>query len=317
MNFWKSKQGELKDAIVDRASGLSIVAILMTAMFGLFFLFYLFLNAVFGGQVDAADLIIMVLIPLTMIPLWFAEGQRYGAKRPNFIVLKKHYNDKADKIVEMQKIQKLEEFCEHDFEQRKKMYIEKRLGAVGLDAMHLELVKSLPIEQFDRKFELKIKVKVGEVEKDKLLNNLQKRTLKALIFKPCPVKPTSLATVMSGISTESTREIQDMSGRNKNVMMAVVFARMVLTFLAMSFIAFQFADGISFATFTRAFMFLTAFVTTVGTSFLCGERNVSKDKTHFYRKLTDFIYRFFEWAQIPNEPMPAPVETPQQPQNQD
>ena len=85
--------------------------------------FYLVVNIITNNDFDWIDFLFICTLQIVSYCLYFPEGEIFGCKNESFKANKDSYNDKAEKVIENNQINKLREYCEYEYQKRKERYI--------------------------------------------------------------------------------------------------------------------------------------------------------------------------------------------------
>ena len=289
-DFKNKSQQEIKL----RTSGIRFRAWSLASMLALALILYLLIDVTFKDTMNWVDFLIMLALQYSLSTLFFPEGMEFGKKDPAFMQNRKRYNDKANLLIKLQKTDGLREFCQHDYEQRMKAYFDNTLGRAGITHDEFEQIKTHQRKMFKRTNDTPFIINGKEV----FFNANQKKILHDFIFKPIKIEKNEPTTILSGIRTSTQKAIGDTSVAHRKKYNIARMSQYVLTALALAYIGYQFKDGINLATIVRSFIYLTTFIVAIVFSFVQGEENIKVYKNNFYIQLTNFIDRFFEYAQV-------------------
>ena len=293
MNF-KGYKDKTMDDVKERARGVRFRALLLAAMFAMSLIFYLFLNVALNERINVIDIAIMFVIQWVVSTVWFPEGVEFGKRDKAFVKNREAYNAKANRIITLQKTGQLREFCKVDFEERKRLYIEKMLSIADVTLSEYEILKTKPIEEFQKKG---LFIDLGN-GREILLNAKQKRILKKLIFKDLGIEKNNPDTIMSGVEIKEQCAIRNAESVYKKRVFVIRLVQSTIGAIILAYIGYQLREGLDFAVFVRAFIYFTTFIATIVVSFVQGEESIKTHKNTFLMQLTNFIDRFFEYAEV-------------------
>lgn len=238
------------------------------------------------------DFILLSVIQIITHLSYFPDGESFGSKDPLLVKNRVSYNDKANEINKNRETKLLREYCEVEFEERKKRYIQNECGAIGITIDEYGYLKN------KTKAEIK---KLKSVEYDGRLVFLTKprrHRLIKLLFKKLPIEKNNVETVMSAVENDGFRSIHDNSTRYKVVNYLMKFTKVIAWGGFLAFIGYSARDGITIETIVRMVMYLSSMIITAITSFSAGEIGQKTYKNQFYVDLCNFIDGFNEWKTL-------------------
>lgn len=284
-----SKRQDYQQGFSDRASTVRARTYILTLAIVIGLIFYFLLTIIFNAQVNIVDLIFIATIQIVVHSAYFPDGELYGARNKIYINNKKIYNLKATAVNNNRKVKELREYCEYEYEERKKQYIINELGALGISDNEFAEFKKLSPEALKTIKEYEIDGKLF------YFNRSRRKRLYALIFKKLPVEKNSPETILAACENNSNHRITDGSvaykikSHIKKVIIAIGFG------FLLAYIGFTFADGITFEKIARLVLYIVGIFTTAIMSFSRGETCSKVYKNQFYIDLSNFLDEFFEW----------------------
>lgn len=238
------------------------------------------------------DFILLAVVQSVTHVSYFPEGENYGTQDPLFMKNKESYNQKANAINENRETGLLREYCEVEYEERKKRYIQNELGAIGITVAEYEYLKS------KSKAEVK-KMKSVEIGgRITFLTKHRKKRLIKLLFSKIPVSRNNVETVMSAVENSGFGALHDGSVRYKAANYTMKFLKVTVWGGFLAFIGYSARDGITIETVVRMVMYLSSMIITAVTSFGAGEVGQKVHKRQFYVDLCNFIDGFNEWKTL-------------------
>jgi hypothetical protein len=282
---------EIKGQIKERGRYVGFTAWLTTSSLSIAVILLVFLGIGQGKGLDLVFFLLMFLVQGIMTATWLPEGKKYGERNALFMEIQKAYNAKIDRIIEEELITNLGEYCNYDFGVRYRNYFTKMLGRVGLSYDVFEKVKNLSVKNFI----------VGEmvVGGDKFtFNKIQIKTLKTLIFKPCPIQANSVETIMGGSENSEIYGIRDWSKFYEKRYLGVRGGFMIITAIITAFLGLKITEGVTMMMWIQAVLLLGGIVLSLTSAFLTGEKSKTVYKREFYIDATNFLDGFYEWNKI-------------------
>lgn len=281
-------------AVRFRAWSLTVVIIIALIL-------YFFVQVATKQEMSLIDFVLLCTLQIVVYSIYFPEGDLYGATNSTFQNNKKMYNVRATQINKSGMIGKLRDFCEYDYEKRKREYIETQCGYIGISIDELEdlkkdfenkkSVKTLEkLELFDKKDKTKSKLIFFNKSKRKILFNL--------LFKEIPVERNHPETIMSAVEYSGVEAVKDNSIRyrtrsyTKKILTAIVFG------VFFAYIGITARDGFGIAEIASIFIYLTTILTNAVMAYNAGEVCSRVYKNQFYVKLTNIIDEFLEWSGV-------------------
>lgn len=251
---------------------------------------------------DSLDLVFFVLMLVSqgiITTTWLPEGKQFGETKPLFMQTRSAYNGKVNDVISRQISMELKDYCDYDFEVRKKHYKMRMLARAALDFNDLDKVAEMQENEFYdkflfwKKFKAWDKKKVGEDEIS--LNKLQVRVLYTLIFKPLPIQANNVETIIGGATVSEVNPVKDTTSKYINKWLGGKFGILIVMSLITAYLGLRLAQGITLQAILQAIMLIMAVVTSLTSSFLTGERAITIHKRSYYVDASNFIDRFFEW----------------------
>lgn len=262
-------------------------------------IFYFLVQVATKQAISLIDFLIVSILQIVIYSTYFPDGELFGQRNTVFIKNKALYNERAAFINKEGMVGKLRDFCEYEYEKRKREYIETQCGFIGITMDELEDIK----RQFGtkeqirglEKIELKSKTNDGR-SKLVFFDKAKRKILYGLIFKEIPVERNHPETIMSAVEYSGIEALKDGSIRYKNR----AFIRRVLSAVvvggAFAYIGFTVRDGFGIAELTSILMYLTAIFTNAVMAYNTGEVCSRVYKNQFHVKLINIIDEFLEWS---------------------
>lgn len=251
--------------------------------------FYALLRVVFKNNVNLIDLIVVSIIGILVEIAYFPDGELYGSQNPIFIQNKQAYNDKATAINENRVVSELREYCDYEFEQRKKDWLKNEVSLLGLSMEEFEQIKKMPIKDIKR-------LKQAEINGQLLFfTRKSKKRLVALIYGSCPVEKNEAHTIMSACERNFAQAIKDTAQKYKVRKYLTKALTSVGIGLFFAYISYEFASGIDIAKIAKLISYISTMISTAIISYSQGETCQRVYKNAFYVDLSNFIDGFFEW----------------------
>jgi len=251
---------------------------------------------------NSLDLVFFVMMLITQGIItftWLPEGKSYGERNTLFNDTRTAYNGKVNQVFQKEISMELKEFCDYDFEVRKKNYIVRTLGKASLTLEDLERCRELPESDFYDRVLFWKKFKKWEDkqfgEEEITYNRMQVKVLYMLIFKPLPVQPNNMETIIGGATVNDVKRISDTTSKFLNKYLGGKFGLVIAMSILTAYLGLRLAQGISLQAILQAIMLIIAAVTSLTSSFLTGERAITVNKRGYYVDASNFIDRFFEW----------------------
>lgn len=260
--------------------------------------FYIMVNVTTKQSINWIDFFLLCVMQIIVHSLYFPDGELFGQKDTAFISNKQAYNVKATEINERKDIAKLRKYCDYDFEERKKRYIQNQCGLIGITTTELEILKHRPEKEIAHSRQFEIKEIIDGEEKSQLFSfsRHNSKILYALIFKPIPIERNQPETIMSAIDNNGDKAIKDKSITYKSQSyFKKIFTAVVIGGI-FAYIGYTLRDGFGFEQVVQICMYITTLFTTAVMAFSSGETCTKIHKSHFYLDLANFIDGFNEWC---------------------
>lgn len=251
---------------------------------------YIFVNITLRQSLNVVDFVFLCLVQILVHLIYFPDGDLFGQTDKVFISNKDAYNSKAKGI----SLERLREYCEYEFEQRRQEYVRTQCALIGITVDELENLKDHTEEEIMKLDKVVVKVK----DKDVIvpLSKTKRKMLRALIFEPLPVRKNRPEVITSAIdSKDESGEIKDKSIAYKKQENIKKFCITTILGLFFGFVAFKIIEGFGFAQIIQICMYLTTIFSTAVTSYTSGENCSRVYKSRFYLELSNFIDGFNEW----------------------
>ena len=267
-----------------RLRTLSLSIIIVIALFS-----YALVNITTKQSFNWVDFVFVCLIQIVSFTLYFSEGEVFGQKDKGFISNKETYNTSANDVNVNGEFSDLREYCEVEYQERKKRYIANQCGLIGITVEEFEVFNQMPEEEIKnlKKHEYNGKIK--------FFTKYQRKLLYGLVFNPIPVQKNQPETIMSAIENDGTKAIHDDSILFKRHSYFKKFFVVCIIGLIFGYVGYTLRDGFDFAKFVQIFMYLTTMFTTAIMAFSNGETCQKVYKSRFYLELNNFLESFKEW----------------------
>lgn len=266
-------------------------------------LVFYFLVNVGIKQFDPIAFFFLCCIQITIYYTYFPDGELFGKKDDGYISNETSYNEKATKINQDGQIKRLQQFCEYEYQERRKRYIANECGLIGISLEELEIFKEMTEKEI--KSLRKYTVDMGD-GKARIINftSHRRKKLYNLIYKDLPVQKNNPETIMSAVENDGTHSIQDGSIKYRIGMYIKKFFQATVIGGIFAYIGYTTKDGITIAEITQILMYLSNILINAITAFSAGETCSKVYKSRFYVELINFIDNFNEWNKTsPQEPI--------------
>ena len=262
---------------------------------------YFFVQVATKQEMSLIDFVLLCTLQIVVYSTYFPDGEIFGATNPTFVNNKKLYNKTATEINKQGMIGKLRDFCEYDYEKRKREYIETQCGYISITREELEdIKKDFTDKNSLKKLErLEIKDK-KDPSKSKLIffDKSKRRILYNLIFKEIPVERNHPETIMSAVEYSGVEAVKDNSIKYR----AKSFARKITSAIVFgaffAYIGITARDGFGIAEIASIFIYLTTIIINAVLAYNAGETCSKVYKNQFYVKLINIIDEFLEWSGV-------------------
>lgn len=296
------KINEYADGVKDRAISLRLRTLILTGMIILMLILYCIVQIVLNQRINVVDMIIIGIIQILSFSSYYPEGQNYGTGNKIFIANKKAYNEKANFVNNNQLQERLGEYCEYDYEKRKKEWYENQCGILGISLDELDKIKQSYTEDEVKKLEsIKTIRKINGKDEEVVIHfgRKHRKRLHNIIFNPCPVEKNEAKAILSACEVKQEKRIIDgsLTNTSNNVKVFILRAAMMMVFVG--YLGYMLREGFSFANIMQFFMFFGTMVGTAVTAYTQGETNIRTYKNRYYVELDGFLAGFFEWNKTP------------------
>lgn len=295
------KVNEYADGVKDRAVSLRLRTLILTGMIVVMLILYCIVQIVLNQRINVVDMILIGIIQILAFSAYYPEGQNFGTGNKVFIANKKAYNIKANYVNNHQLQEKLGEYCEHEFQKRKKEWYENQCGILGISLDELDKIKQSYTEEEVKKLESIKTMRDVKGKKEEVIIHFGKKHRKRLhriIFNPCPVEKNEAKAILSACEIKREKRIIDGSLTNTNSNINVFILRAAMMMVFMGYIGYMLRDGFSVANVMQFFMFFGTMVGTAVTAYTQGETNIRTYKNRYYVELDNFLSGFFEWSKV-------------------
>ena len=263
--------------------------------------FYFMVQVITKRELSLIDFVLLFILQIVTYSIYFPDGDIFGTTNKTFITNKKAYNLRAAIINKNSLIAKLRDFCEYEYEKRKKAYIQTQCGFIGITVEELEDLK----KEFQTKEKIKTLQKLElqdkkDPNKSRLVffDKSKRKILYGLIFKEIPVERNQPETIMSAVEYSGVEAIRDGSIRYKNRAFIKKIASAILIGGLFAYIGFTVRDGFGIAEITSILMYLTTIFANAVMAYNAGEICSRVYKNQFYVELVNFIDEFLEWSGV-------------------
>ena len=291
------EKGEMKRAIGDRFGAVRFRTWSMTIVIMVVLVFYYMANVTTKQTISWIDCVLICTVQFLAHFIYFPDGEIYGQKDPAFVQNRNNYNVKADKINMEQLHGSLREFCDYEYEERKKRYVLTQCGYIGITKDILDELHKLDKKQIKNLDYYKTKEVVNgeEVEKVIRFSNSKRKMLYNLIYKPIPVQKNHPETIMSAVENDGSQSIKDGSIGYKKRYRWLTIGRIFLIGSVMAYIGYTARNGFGIAEIVSILMCFFSLFATAVTSYNSGEQCQKVYKSRFYLELGNFIDEFMAW----------------------
>lgn len=300
------EQGEkVKKGIKDRLSSVRLRTISLTVSLVIALIFYYLVNVTTKASISWIDFLLICLVQVLAQCIYFPDGEIFGQKDEHFTNNRNSYNKKAESLNKNRYHEKLREFCEYEYEERKKRYVLNECGYIGITPKELEDLKTLSKKEIRKIDKMDVKVKNPETGKDDIktirFSHAKRRMLYNLIFKPIPVEKNHPETIMSAVENDGMRAIKDTSITYKKHSYLRKFMFAFLIGGVMAYVAYTVRENFGLAEIVSIVLCVVSLLGTAVTAFTSGEQCSKVYKSRFYLELSNFIDEFNEWNKTPIE----------------
>ena len=290
-------QGELKGKIGDRFKAVRFRTYVLTAIIVTVLVFYYMVNVATRASIAWIDFILICIVQILAHFIYYPDGKIYGQKDEVFVANRTAYNTKAKQVNTEDKHESLREFCEWEYNERKRQYVLTQCGYIGISERELEALKKKDKQELKHIEEFKWTEKVGDQEIEKVVkfSRSKRKLLYDLIYKPIPVEKNNDSTIMTAVENNKSRKITDESkpyDRNQHI------KRLLWTGLisaVMAYVIYTVRDNFGIAEFVQILLCVFSLVATAVTSYTSGEQSTRVYKSTFYLELANFLEEFLEW----------------------
>lgn len=284
---------EFTNAVKDKASAVRFRTWGLTIGILVAIILYILINVGLEQRIKPIDFTFLVIIQIVLHYAFFPDGANSGMRDTTFIANRKAYNEKATKVNQECMYGDLREYCDWEYEERKKMWVREECNLIGITDAELTLLKTKSPKEIKNLKTWEIKNEKGS----KLLffTKSKRKHLYKLLFKENPVQRNSPEFIISAVKHDPTKAITDDSKTydRKSHLAKWLIAIFWGGFLA--YLGWSLKDGISFADIVRLAMYIGSMITTSVMSFSSGEKSIKVHKSNFYISLSNYLDSFFEW----------------------
>ena len=251
---------------------------------------YIFVTLAINSKIEWIDFAITAGIQISAHFAYFADGERYGETDEFYISARKSYNDNAARIMAESTVEELREYCEVDYEQRKKDYIAEVCGAIGISVSELEEISKLPEKEIRKIKTFESKSRIVYFDRKK------RKALAKLIFGKNPVEKNQPSTILSAVDRNYADSIKDMAPLYRKASHGVRLFKSVAIGGLLAYIGYSARDGLTFEAVVKSCVFIGSMITTAVSSYISGEKASRIHRKKFYLELSLFIDAFFSWV---------------------
>ena len=281
---------EMKEEIKGRLTSVRLRTFILTITIVVCIVFYCLMQWVFTGKIDFITLFIVGLLQILTHYAYFDEGSVFGEKDKVYKANKLAYNLKATKINEEKKFGALREYCQYEFEERKKRYMFSEFAKIGISQEEFDVLK--------QKTQKEIKQLKSHEWNGRIIyfTKSRKKLLYNLIFKPIPVKANEPEFIMSAINVNLTEKIKDGSVAYTTVQHVRKILKATILAVFFSYVGITFKN-FSYMNIVEMIFYLSAVFITAIFSYSYGEKKTKVYKNILYVQLNNFMDCFEEWYQ--------------------
>lgn len=253
---------------------------------------YIFVTIGVNSKLQWIDFAITASIQIITHFAYFADGERYGETDALYISARRNYNTNASYVMTESSVEKLRDYCEVDYENRKSDYIKDTCSKLGILVSELEEISKMPAREIRR-------LKKWESNGTTIYFDMAKRrTLKKLVFGKNPVEKNHTSTVLSAIDRDYVEAIKDGSKKYRSGRHIYRLLRSVVVGGVFAYIGFCMRDGLSFEAVVKSAAFMGSMICSAISSYIAGERASREYRKQFYLELSLFLASFFSWAGV-------------------
>ena len=247
---------------------------------------YIFVTLAINSKIEWIDFAITAGIQISTHFAYFADGERYGQTDDDYVKARQSYNDNAARIMAESTVEELREYCEVDYEQRKKDYISDACGSIGISVAEFEEISKLPEKEIR-------KIKTFE-SKSRIIyfDRAKRKALVKLIFGKNPVEKNQPATILSAVDRDYVTAIRDGSNFYRKATHATKLFKSIVIGGILAYIGYNMRDGLSYAAVIKSCVFIGSMITTAVSSYIAGEKASREYRKQFYLELALFIDAF-------------------------
>ena len=289
----KEKINETGRKVGQRVLSIRVRTLTLTLAILLALVFYIIVNVTTRQAINFVDFALLCIMQILAHAMYYPDGDLFGQKSDRYVGNKKSYNDKADAVLIGGQSERLAEYCEWEYEQRKARYVKYQLGLLGINENDLEFLKGKTEKEIK-------KLKKYEYTKDGkdytvCFSKTKRNMLYDLIFKPLPVEKNNPETILSAVENDGTRRIRDNSKRYSALTWAIKLFCIFVIGTIFAYLGYSLRDNFGFPQVVQMCMYLTTLFSTAVTSYSSGETCSRVHRANFYKDLADFLDGFNEW----------------------
>lgn len=261
---------------------------------------YIFVTLSTKNKMDWIDFAITAAIQISTHFAYFPDGERYGEQDQLFIRARKIYNLNADRITQVSSIEKLRAYCDEEYEERKRLYIQEVCGKkIGIS------ISELGVLRLKSKKEIKSLEKVAFSSGSVLyLTRARRKAIIHLIYGELPVEANSPDTILSAVDRDYAKAIKDNSKTYGKTAHARVILKALIVGLIFGYVGYSLRKGLTYEAAIKSAVFIGAMISTAVSSYIVGEKSTREYKKTFFVELSTFIDKFFSWTGLGKTPIP-------------
>lgn len=251
---------------------------------------YIFVTLAFNSKIEWIDFAITAGIQISTHFAYFADGERYGETDPLYVSAKTSYNDNAARIITDSTVERLREYCEEEYLQRRNDYITDVCGAIGISVAELGEISKKP------EAELRAITKWESEGKTVYFDRAKRKMLLDLIFGKSPVEKNQPSMILSAVDRDYVAAIKDGSTFYRKATHASRLFKSIVVGGILAYIGYNIRDGLNFAAVVKSCVFIGSMITSAVSSYIAGEKASREYRKQFYLELSLFIDAFFSWT---------------------
>ena len=277
-----------------RAWTLSITTVVLLAL-------YIFVTLFIKNKIDIIDFALTVFIQISTHFAYFPEGERYGERDDLYVAARDYYIAGVARVTKESTVERLREYCEVEFQQRKTDYILDMVNKLDISVDDLTEISKLSEKEIR-------KIKKWETLKNGVVyfSCTKRKILKMLLFGGNPVEKNQSSTILSAVDRDYTKSIKNGAiNYGKATHTFKGFIKPVILGGILAYIGYTLV-GFSLAAIIKSCVFIGSMISTAVSSYIAGEKPTRHYKKQFFVELSTFIEDFFSWNKM--QPTPRDVE---------